>query len=148
MALNITPGMLLSAIPEDITGVYAVVMDWNLGDDIVTLIANLTGDASIYVKSGGGIIGGGNYPEVVAAAQKYVAMAQSYIHIATPTATTPLPGKGIVSFCLLTNKGKLIIEEEEEKLEDNTSPLSPLNTEGQMLIALLRQCSSASKEQH
>lgn len=137
MALNTSPGALLLSMPENEIGVYAIVIDWNMGDDTVTLYANLSGDASIYVKSGGGVIGGGMHKNVVLAANQLVSLAQQYISKATPVSATPMPDKNSVLFYLLTNKGKYAIHEYAARLENHASEMALLFDEGQMVMAAL-----------
>src|SRR5690606_9546183 len=79
MALSITPDQLGLEISENQTSVYGIVMDWNLGDGIATMSAYQTGDASMYLSSGGAVIGGGQYDAVKTAAISYVKVGQDYL---------------------------------------------------------------------
>jgi len=54
-------------------------MDWDLGDGIATFISFSTGDASMYLSSGGGLIGGGHHENVSVAAKTFVDKAQQYL---------------------------------------------------------------------
>jgi hypothetical protein len=63
------------------TGVQAVLMDWNLGKAVASVLAVIDGTASVYLSSGGGFIGGG---------QRSDAMRETAIR-ATQVATTLLP---------------------------------------------------------
>jgi hypothetical protein len=59
-----------------------------------------TGDTSLYLSSGGGIIGGGQHESVNRAAKKFVELAQTYLEKATIAATTPLSSIDEVKFIL------------------------------------------------
>src|SRR5688500_6800465 len=61
MALGTTQKDLQLSLADGKTVVYAVVMDWNMGEGVATTVAYQTGDASMYLSSGGGIIGGGQH---------------------------------------------------------------------------------------
>ncbi len=59
--------------------VYGIIMDWDLGNGIVTLTAFKTGEASIYFSNGGGILGGGQDEKVRTAVLQYVDKGQDYL---------------------------------------------------------------------
>jgi hypothetical protein len=138
MALAVTPEQLHISIPADQTRVFGVVMDWDLGEGIATFISLETGDASMYLSSGGGMIGGKGHKNVADAAQAFVASAQSYLDKASKTDTTPLPDKDCVRFYLLTNKGKFAAQEQIKNFTNNTSPWLPLFEDGNKVISELR----------
>lgn len=143
MALSITAEQLGIILPLDKTVVYGVVMDWEIGDGIVTLVSYKTGDASLYLSSGGGIIGGGQYANVNAAARQYVEKAQSFLVNADKTTTTTnLPAKNELHFYLLTNKGVFLGKEEISNIENNSSQWIDLFTEANIVITELRNISS------
>lgn len=139
IALNISPGAILANVPEDEIYVYGAVMDWDMGNDIVTLIAQVTGEANLYVKSGGGIVGGGKHINISEAAQKFTVRAQEYLALATSTIDTPLPQVGCVQFYLLTNKGKFTGGDSYKKIEDKTSPWAGLFEEASNVITEMRR---------
>jgi len=138
MALNITPDQLQLTLPDNQTKVYGVVMDWDLGKGIATLISFSTGDASMYLSTGGGMIGAGHHQNISNAAKAFVDKAQNYLDKTTKTETTPLPEKNSVRFYLLTNKGKFSAQENLEKFEDNSSTWVMLFEEGNKVISELR----------
>jgi hypothetical protein len=130
MALNVTPEQLQLAIPNDQTKAYGVVMDLDLGKGIGTFISFETGDASMYLSSGGGMIGGQKHPNVQATAKAFVSIAQTYLDKMLKVDSTPLPDKNCVRFYLLTNKGKFSGQEKLENIDNNSSPWIPLFVAG------------------
>ena len=106
MALGVTPEQLKITLPTDQTKIYGVVMDWDLGDGIATFISFSTGDASMYLSSGGGFIGGGQHENVSMAAKTFIDKAETYLDKAAKIDSTPLPDKNCVRFYFMTNKGK------------------------------------------
>lgn len=143
MAFSITAEQLGIVLPLDKTVVYGVIMDWEIGEGIATLVSYKTGDASLYLSSGGGIIGGGQHANVNAAARQYVEKAQSFLANADKTTTTTnLPAKNELYFYLLTNNGVFLGKEEISNIENNSSPWIDLFTEGNIVITELRNISS------
>lgn len=105
MAFNAMPGALLNNLkPEDIR-VYSVIMDWDMGNDTVTLATQITGETNLYVKSGGAILGTSKFPNISNAAQQFTILAQNFLSFALPAEDTSLPQSNDIHFYLLTNKG-------------------------------------------
>jgi hypothetical protein len=126
MALNTTPVQLQLTIPENQTKVYGILMDWDLGEGIATVICYSTGDASIYLSSGGGMIGAGHHEIVNREAKKLLENAQNYLSKTVQTELTPLPKKNWVNFYFLTNKGKYFAEETIENFNNHSSVWLPI----------------------
>lgn len=144
LALNVTPEQLELTIPPDETRVFGVVMDWSIDDATATFISFETGDASMYLSSGGGMIGGVGHKNIVDAAKAFVTKAQSYIDKAERVSTTPLPDRNYVRFYFLTNKGKFSAQENIQNFDNNTSPWLPLFEEGNKVITELRKVDETS----
>ena len=139
IALNTSPGAILANVPENEIYVYAAVMDWDMGSDIVTLVAQVTGEANFYVKSGGGMVGTGKHINVSEAAQGFTAMAQEYLKFTVPVEDTPLPLKNYVRFYFLTNIGKFTATEDYRNIDNKTSQWTPLFTAANNVIAEMRK---------
>lgn len=120
--------------PADQTKVYGVIMDWDVGEETATLVAFLSGDISLYLSSGGGVIGGGEHDNVKQAAVNFINKAEKYLSKTVKTESTPLPGKDDVKFYFLTNKGKFVGQEEVKNFANNSSQWLDLFEEGNKLI--------------
>ena len=138
-AINVTPDQLKLAIPPAETFVYGVIMDWNMGETIVTLAAYITGAANMYFSTGGGITGGGKNPEVGEVAVEFVIAAQAFINRAVSTTVTELPTPGIIKFYLLTNKHIYAAQEQAAYFDDNSSPWLSLFEKGNQVIIEMRK---------
>jgi len=114
------------------------VMDWHMDNVLVTLVSYITGAASMYLNTGGGVSGGGKSPTVGEAASEFVTMAQSYIHKAVPVTTFGLPPNGCVRFYLLTNHSKLAAQEQVAFFDNGTSPWLPLFEKANEVITEMR----------
>lgn len=141
MAFSATPEQLGLSLPTDKTVVYGVIMDWEMGGATATTVSYQTGDASLYLSSGGGVIGGGQHQNVNSAAKQFVVLAQTFLDKATKTETTPLPKENVVKFYLLTNKGVYVGQEEMKNFENNISIWLGLFEEGNNVLTELRKTS-------
>ncbi|AXG74666.1 hypothetical protein DVK85_10665 [Flavobacterium arcticum] len=141
-ALTVKPEQLGIDIPEDSIVVYGIVMDWGIDDNtIATIVSFKNGDASLYLSSGGGIIGGGQHTNVNFAAKKFVELAENYIVEQKPAIKMPLPVKDYIIFYILTNKGIFMLHEEMRNFENSSSLLLPLFEEGNIVLSELRSIS-------
>lgn len=138
MALNVTAEQLQLELPDDKITVFGIVMDWEIGDGIVTLVAYQTGDVSMYLSSGGAIIGGGQHDSVRKVALPYVANGYRFIEYSTQTDGTQLPKKDEVQFYLLTNKGRYFGKETMANIENESSDWLSLFVVANKLITELR----------
>lgn len=121
--------------------VYGVVMDWNLGEGIVTFTSFSSGDASMYTSSGGGVIGGVEHESVKNAAKLFVRKAQQYLPIAQKSDDIAAPGNNQIKFFLLTNRGRFTAIEEIENFDNGSSNLLELFVEANKVISELRTTS-------
>lgn len=117
---------------------YAIVMDMGMKEGTATLVSIVDGNASMYLSSGGGIIGGYGHENCRRAAIDFVNMGQGYFSKMVSVDSFPLPKANNVRFYILTNKGKYSIEEEIEKIENDKSDWRRLFFEGQKVITELR----------
>ncbi len=139
LALSVTSVQLNLTIPDSVTFVHGVVMDWNTGDTIVSLSAYITGAANLYLSNGGGVSGAGKKPEVGEAAVKFVAAAADHIHSAVPVAgIKDMPPVGCVRFYLLTNKQIFAAQEQVKHLDDGSSSWLDVFSKGNDVIAEMR----------
>ena len=91
MAFSVTPEQLKLSLPADKTLVYGIVIDWEMNGATATIVSYQTGDASLYLSSGGGVIGGGQHENVSNASKHFVTFGQSFIDKATKTEKTTNP---------------------------------------------------------
>jgi hypothetical protein len=141
MAFTATPEQLGLSLLSDKTVVYGVIMDWEMGGATATTVSYQTGDASLYLSSGGGVIGGGQHQNVNSAAKKFVSLAQTFLDKTTKTETTPLPSTDEVRFYLLTNRGVYVGQEQMKNFENNSSTWLKLFEEGNYVLTELRKTS-------
>ena len=138
IALSVTPYQLKIAIPNSDTFIYGIVMDWDMGDVIVTLTAFVTGACSMYLSTGGGIVGGGKNPEVAEMAVELVTGAKEYIDMAQPVTTTDQPAANCIRFYFLTNHRMFLVEEQIDNFDSGKSLLLPFFEKANEVITGLR----------
>jgi hypothetical protein len=104
-----------------------VVMDIGLsGGSSATIVALSSGDASIYLSSGGGYIGGFGHTTISKAAKRAVTLAQKMPPGAMSLHGYPVPEEGKVHFYLLTKKGVTFYTLPEKKLLEGKDAFSEL----------------------
>jgi len=141
IAFSITPEKLGISLPTGKTTVYGVVMDWGIDGATATVISFQTGDASFYLSTGGGVIGGGRHKNVNSASKQFVRLAQSFLKKATKTESTGLPVTDQVKFYLLTNNGIYGGQEIMKNFENSSSDWMKLFEEGNKVLSELRKTS-------
>jgi len=141
MAFTVSPDTLGLTLSKEKTEVYGVIMDWEMGGAIATTIAYMTGDASMYTSTGGGVIGGGQHQNVNSAAKQLIKVAQTYLDKAVKIVTTPLPQTDNVKFYLLTNKGIYVGQEAMSNFENNSSKWLGLFEQANIVLTELRKTS-------
>jgi hypothetical protein len=120
------------------TTVYGVVMDLGMDKGVATIVSFNTGEASLYLSTGGGILGGGKTENVSKAAKHFVGVAQKYLNKATKAETTPMPEKDSVKFYLLTTRGVYVGQDAVKNFEDNSSQWTEMFFEGNNVLTALR----------
>jgi len=96
-------------------------MDWRINNATASIVTYKTGDASLYLSSGGGVIGGGQHQNVSSAAKNFVSLTQNFLEKTTKDEKTTLPSTDEVKFYLLTNNGVYVGMEQMKNFENNSS---------------------------
>jgi hypothetical protein len=129
---------LATGAPDTVT---AVVMDWNIGGDVVaTLAAMQDGTTSLYFSKGGGILGAGSYENVREASTRFRTTAREVRNSFKPTDDFSLPGANHTRFFLVTPDATLAtISVANSVLVDREHPLAVLGAAGQAVITQVRK---------
>lgn len=122
--------------PEDAP--HGLVMEMGIPGSVVTLVCFANGDASVYYRAGGGMVGGIGHETVRTVAKDFVSLAVTVLPRMIQPNGFPLPGPDKVRFYALTAKGPYTIETEREALADPGSELAPLYYTGQEVVAEMR----------
>jgi hypothetical protein len=103
-----------------------VVMDVGVPAGSYTVVALADGTASLYTSTGGGVIGGGAHPAVVAAVRRLLDVAGSHLDALAPDVDDALPATGRVIIRVLTPAGRRRVEAAEDDLGEGRHPQSEL----------------------
>ena len=140
-ALTVGPGELGLAPTAARQHVWGVLMELGYPQAVATLVALGDGTTSLYISTGGGIIGAGEHPPVRAASEKFLAATEAHLAGFQPAAETPLPQTGRVRFYVRTYDGILGAEADEQDLGHGRHKLSPLFHAGHAVITEMRLAS-------
>jgi len=136
-AINVTLDQLKLQLDND-NNIYGIIMDWNMGNAIVTVTSFKTGDASVYLSTGQAFIGGFAHETVNNAAKKFVIAGEKYLSKATKTENSKPTNEKKVNFYFLTKSGRYYIEDDFTKIENKTSDLLGLFEAGNQVITEYR----------
>jgi hypothetical protein len=126
---------------------YGGVMEMGLSASVVTLVCLANGEASVYYRTGGGMVGGGGHENVRKVAQSFVEKLQRALPVMQPSPEQPLPGVDQIRFYALTPKGIRFVERSREQLgeffEEKTTvgpdaELASLFRAGQVVVTEMR----------
>lgn len=120
-------------------------MDWGVSQGTATIVALSDGNASVYLSSGGGFLGGVGQEPIRKAAQKAVDIAQIARSNMTSTTRYPLPDRGQVIFYVLSDSG-VVTEAALEKDMKNDQPIGQLGNAMQDVITQYRLWSAQNKQ--
>jgi hypothetical protein len=118
--------------------VYGVIVEFQSNDALVTTVAFVSGDASVYRSSGGGEIGGRRDPVVADAARALVGLAQVQLADLPRATAYPTPEPGNVRIYLLTTAGLRGAEEDRTQLADTRDRLAALFAGGQKIVSAFK----------
>jgi len=113
-------------------------METGYPEGSATLVAVSDGNASVYLSSGGGDIGGGGHEKIRKAAIEMVVLASKFQTQMKITRNFPLPKNGETIFYLLTDSGVFTASASENDLGEQRHLLSPLFNAGHEIIGQYR----------
>jgi hypothetical protein len=103
------------------------------------VVAIADGTVSMYLSSGGGVIGAGGQEAPRRAAGAFLDAAESHRDRLVPAATAALVGSGRARFHVRTFGGDLTGEADEHSLANGSHPLSALFVAAQEVISAIRE---------
>ena len=125
--------------------VCAVLMDWPIAQGTVTVVARITGDASIYTDGTFGVLGGIGHESVRRAATNCVSVAQRHFESATVTKDYPYPKTDRVRFYLVGYDGVRVIDGDLEAVRTGKDSCSDLYEAAQNVVTELRMITQHQK---
>lgn len=127
--------------------VYGVLMDWDIGGVIVTVMAMRDGTASLYTTKTFGVLGGQGHENVRGAAVRYVKLAEQYVDSGKAVTDFPYPKSDQVYFYILTYDGVRLCVGYDSAIQEGSDPTRPLYDAAQTVITELRLISEKEDAQ-
>lgn len=128
---------------EALPDVFGVVMEWVQGEAVVSLVSLGEGTTSLYLSTGGGVIGGGAHETVREATLAFLRTAQGSLALFRKRPDHPTPPAGTTRFHLLTRKGPRVADAPDAALRQPGHPLFPLYAGGQRVLTRFRIATQA-----
>ena len=122
---------------------FGILMEMGVPSSVVTLACFANGDARLYYKTGGGMVGGISHEKVRKAAQEFTGLARKAMTRMNRVTTFPVPAEDRVRFYVLTPRGVFATETDREALGEPGNELAPLFYSGQEVVAEMRQVQEA-----
>lgn len=119
--------------------VYGALMEMGIAKSAVTLACFADGDARVFYKTGGGMIGGIGHESVRKIAKDFIGLAQGALPKLTRTTTYSLVAPNRVAFFVLTPRGIFTAETDRDALAGPENELSALFYKGQEVVAEMRE---------
>jgi hypothetical protein len=127
-----------SPAPEG-RAVYGAIMDWALDRGLATVFGLEDGTGSLYLSSGGGVIGGGFHEPVREAVHAFILAFEPFVETMTPDVEGEPPPPGYTDLRALTLRGRLIARATTDDFGNGRHPMSKVFHAGQAVITALRQ---------
>ena len=127
--------------------VWGVLMEMGFRDAVATLATFADGSASLYISSGGGVIGAGQHQPVRDEAERFLFVVQQSLAEFQPASDTPLPSEGRVRFYVRTFDSTLTAEADEKLLGNRLHKLSPVFLAGHAVLTQMRLISESRDEE-
>jgi hypothetical protein len=134
----------LSSSPE-FPRVWGLLMETGYEEGPVSLLVILDQTTSLYLPTGGGVIGAGAHQTVWAASKAFLETGEAVFDAFTITSDRELPGQGELKFHLLTYEGALMAGGDEEEIGNGNGSLSALFWAGQAVISQIRLVSPSNQ---
>jgi hypothetical protein len=125
---------------------WGAVLEMGMGKATVTVVALADGNASIYLSSGGGFIGGQSHQSIRQAARKMISSFTNHRAALHETKEHPLPKNGQVTFYALYDDGVLTAAARESQLMSRKHSLTPLFAAAQEIITQYRLIQEKGKD--
>lgn len=119
--------------------VYGVLMDWPLGEQIISVVSLIDGNASVYSTSTFGVIGGFAHESVKIAAKEFVICASVFLSKSIKCYDLNYPKLDNVRFYFLTFDGLMQIDINSLEITKQNNEYFSLFSKGQSVITELRK---------
>lgn len=142
--LDLDPSSVGIAPTAGLPRVFGVVMDIAYEEATATVVALADGTTSLYLSTGGGIIGGGDHEAVASESRRLLRVAEAHVDALVDAGRPGLPRHGRVRLTVLTFDGPRSVEAPEDHLAEGRHPLSGMFHAVHAVISALREVDSGT----
>jgi hypothetical protein len=136
--LGVDPAELGLSPSQRLPRVWAVLMEMGSDTGTASLVAVADGTTSLYLSTGGGVIGAGEHQAVRRASEAFLEAAEAHLDRLQAISEAPLPKTGAIRFHARTFDSLQSAEVEEGDLVAGRSELTPLFHAGHEVLTQLR----------
>ncbi|MGD0834301.1 MAG: hypothetical protein ABSA40_07745 [Candidatus Dormibacteria bacterium] len=119
--------------------VYGAVMDWAMDRVVVTVLALEDGTGSVYLSTGGAVIGGGFHEPVRQAVRAFILAFEPFVDRMVADHDPQPPPQGCTDLRALTTRGRLVARAPTAEFGEGPHPMSGVFHAGQGVITVIRQ---------
>ena len=143
MALTVDLATLQTPAGEPWTGAGLAMMEIGMERAVASIVAIADGTVSMYLSTGGGVIGAGEHEAVRAEAKRFRTVVADSRSLLSRATEFPLPEPGDVRFQARIGGDGFSAAAAESALRGGRHPLSPLYAAGQDLLTEIRLASES-----
>jgi hypothetical protein len=136
--LEVDPAEIGVHPSPELPEVWGGLVDMGFPNGTASLVALGDGTTSLYMSSGGGVIGGGAHEDVRTEGHALLEELQDALPAFAADERDELPGDGEVHFVVLSYSGRRVATASEDELKDGTHALSPAFFAAHRVITALR----------
>jgi len=137
MAFSTTTEQLeLTDLSDD--KVFGLITEMAMHPGTSTIVGYLSGDASIYLSTGGGFIGGGSHEDINLKVREIIDQIQKFSKKAHKIEIAELPKENEINFNFLTKKGVYQIKVNIKEIMNEKSEYTDLYKEVDKIMTLIR----------
>ena len=137
-AFGVDPASVRTEPDEPWNGATVAAMELAVDGATATILAVADGTVSMYLSTGGGVIGAGEHVAVRAEGRRFRSVLADARSSLTPTVDFPLPVPGQVRFHAVLGPDRATAVVSETLLRGGRHPLSALYAAGQDLLTEIR----------
>jgi hypothetical protein len=145
-ALTVSAADLKLEPAETRPRVWGVLMELAYPQAVATLAVFADGTSSLYISTGGGVIGAGEHKPVREEAEKLLSVAEAHFGEFEHAVETPMPAPGRVRFYVRTFEATLTAEADQQELGRLRHKLGPVFHAGHAVITQMRLISERRDE--
>lgn len=135
--LQLEPASVGIMPSAELPRVWGLVMDMGTRNATATLVGLADGTTSLYLSTGGAVIGGGEHPQVAGATRSLLQVVERQLD-QMPTTDAPLPARGRVVLRAMTYQGQRAVDASEDDLGHRRHPLAEIFHAAHDVITQLR----------